>query len=259
MKSRLPAASVACIVWRPLLAKVITPSATLPSSSTFTLVSATEAPTTLARAFSAKRPKPPLPGTGCPIQRIALRSDRLSTVTVPSIIRLVRLATEPSKASFSGALTMRAFRPERSPDSIATKSPAEIEPSTRSPRQSNCPVAANEREIDGQASDRSMSPSCSVTWLAASSYLSTPSWILISENDTWFSAPGFIVRAIRSTNGVQLLSPPASLTTRICGRSIMTSAISKRRSNSGSRRRFAVSTSTCSAGSMVPPPFSPTL
>ena len=175
MKSRLPAASVACSVWRPLLANVITPSAALPSSSTFTLVSATEAPTTLARAFSAKRPNPPLPGTGCPIQRIALRSDRLSTVTVPSIIRLVRLATEPSKASFSGALTMRAFSPERSPDSIATKSPAEIEPSTRSPRQSNCPVAANEREIDGQASDRSMSPSCSVTWLAASSYFSTPS------------------------------------------------------------------------------------
>ena len=68
-----------------------------------------------------------------------------------------------------------------------------------------------------------------------------------------------MVRAIRSTNGVQLLSPPASLTTRICGRSIMTSAISKRRSSSGSRRKFAVSTSTCSAGSMVPPPFSPTL
>ena len=40
---------------------------------------------------------------------------------------------------------------------------AEIEPSTRSLRQSNCPVAANEREIDGQASERSMSPSCSET------------------------------------------------------------------------------------------------
>ena len=67
-----------------------------------------------------------------------------------------------------------------------------------------------------------------------------------------------MVRAMVSTNGVQLLSPLPSLTTRICGRSIMTSAISKRRSNSGSSRKFAVSTSTRSAGSVVPPPFSPT-
>ena len=72
---------------------------------------------------------------------------------------LVRLATVPSKASFSGALESRAFRPERSPDSAATKSLTLIEPSTRSPRQSNCPVAAKEREIDGQASDRSISSS----------------------------------------------------------------------------------------------------
>ena len=89
-------------------------------------------------------------------------------VTVPSIIRLVRLATVPSKASFSGGLASRAFRPERSPDSAAMKSLALIEPSTRSPRQSNCPVAAKEREIDGHASDRSMSPSVSETRLAAS-------------------------------------------------------------------------------------------
>ena len=67
------------------------------------------------------------------------------------------------------ALESRAFKPERSPDRAATKSLAEIEPSTRSPRQSNCPVAANEREIDGQASERSISPSFSETWLAASS------------------------------------------------------------------------------------------
>ncbi len=78
-------------------------------------------------------------------------------VRVPSIIMLVRSATVPSNASFSGALAIRAFRPERSPDRAAMKSLALIEPSTRSPRQSNCPVAANEREIDGHASDRSMS------------------------------------------------------------------------------------------------------
>ena len=70
----------------------------------------------------------------------------------------------------------------------------------------------------------------------------------ISENDTWFSAPGFIVRAMVSMNGVQLLSPSASRTTWICGRSIMTSAISNRRSNSGSSRKFAVSTSTAQRG-----------
>ncbi len=80
----------------------------------------------------------------------------------------------------------------------------------------------------------------------------------ISENDTWFSAPGFMVRAMVWTNGVQLLTPSADRVTRICGRSIMTSAISNRRSNRGSRRKFAVRTSTRSAGSAAPPPFSPT-
>src|ERR1700757_93336 len=54
----------------------MTPSATLPSSSTLTLVSAIDAPTTLARAFRAKRPKTPprggrrLPG---PLQGVAQR------------------------------------------------------------------------------------------------------------------------------------------------------------------------------------------
>ena len=79
----------------------------------------------------------------------------------------------------------------------------------------------------------------------------------ISENDTWLSAPGFIVRAMVWMKGVQLLSPSAVRMTWICGRSIITSAISKRCSSSGSSRRFAVSTSTRSAGSSVPP-FSPT-
>src|SRR5258705_51127 len=86
----------------------------LPSSSTLTLVSAIDGPTTLARAFSAKRPNPPLPGGAWPTQRKALRKDGLSIVSVPSIIVLVRLATLPSKASFSGALASRAFTPERS-------------------------------------------------------------------------------------------------------------------------------------------------
>jgi len=80
---------------------------------------------------------------------------------VPSIIMLVRLATVPSNASFKGALASRAFSPERSPERAARKSPILIEPSMRSPRQSNCPVAAKEREIEGHARERSMSPSVS--------------------------------------------------------------------------------------------------
>ena len=132
-------------------------------------MSAIDAPTTLARAFNAKRPKPPLAGCGWPVQRSALRKDGLSMVSVPSIIGLVRLATLPSKASLSGALAIRAFNPDRSPERAATKSEKLIEPSTRSPRQSNCPVAAKEREIEGQASDRSMSSNFSVPCVAASS------------------------------------------------------------------------------------------
>ncbi len=80
----------------------------------------------------------------------------------------------------------------------------------------------------------------------------------ISENDTWLSAPGFMVLTMVWMNGVQLLSPSAERTTRMAGRSIITSAISKRCINSGSSRKFAVSTSTCSAGSALAPPFNPT-
>ena len=57
-----------------------------------------------------------------PVQRSALRKEGLSMVSVPSIIGLVRSATLPSKASLSGALAIRAFSPERSPERAATKS-----------------------------------------------------------------------------------------------------------------------------------------
>ena len=67
-----------------------------------------------------------------------------------------------------------------------------------------------------------------------------------------------MVRAMVSMNGVQLLPPSASRTTRMFGRNIMTSAISNRCSKSGSSRKFAVRTSTDSAGSAVAPPFKPT-
>ena len=72
-----------------------------------------------------------------------------------------RVVIEPFDAP--SALASRALKPERSPESAARKSLIEMLPSTRWPRQSNCPVAANEREIDGQASDRSISSSASLT------------------------------------------------------------------------------------------------
>ena len=109
-----------------------------------------------------------MPGGGRPAQDSALRKDGLSMVSMPSIIMEVLSATVPSNATFRGSLESRAFSPERSPDSAARKSLAEIEPSTRWPRQSNWPVAAKEREIEGQASDRSMSSSFSSARLPAS-------------------------------------------------------------------------------------------
>ena len=72
------------------------------------------------------------------------------------------------------------------------------------------------------------------------------------------SAPGFIVRAMVWMKGVQLLSPSGFRLTWMCGRSSVRSAISNRCSKSGNRRRLAVSTSTWSAGSAVPPPLRPT-
>ena len=145
----------------------MTPSATLPSSSTLTLVSAIEAPTTLARAFSAKRPKPPLPGGAWPVQRSALRSEVEvdGQRCLPSSCWCGRRRcrrTPVSAARWRAAPSGRSGRRT----SAATKSLALMLPSTRSPRQSNCPVAAKEREIDGQASDRSISSSVSVSWLA---------------------------------------------------------------------------------------------
>src|SRR5258707_984542 len=114
-----------------------------------TLVSAIDAPTTLARARRGRRPNPPLPGGAWPAQRNALRNDMLSTVSVPSIIEEERLATVPSNASFSGALASRAVTPDRSPERAATKPLELIEQPTRSPRQANCPGAAKERAHGG--------------------------------------------------------------------------------------------------------------
>ena len=121
-----------------------------------TLVSAIEVSVAFARAFNEKRPKPAPFGRSCPAQRSVSRSDAESTVRLPSSAMFSRLTTVPSKASLTGALDKRARKPERSPESAEAKLATLMLPSIRSPRQVNSPVAAKEREIDGQASDTSM-------------------------------------------------------------------------------------------------------
>jgi hypothetical protein len=86
-----------------------------------------------------------------------------STVRLPSTVRFELLATVPSNASLSGALERRARKPERSPERAEAKLAMLTPPSMRSPRQLNSPVAANEREIEGQASDTSMPVAVSET------------------------------------------------------------------------------------------------
>ena len=140
----------------------MTPSATLPSSSTLTLVSAIEGPTTLARAFSAKRPNPPVPGGAPPdpaqgvAQRRAVDGQRAFHHHAGAVGDACR-RTPASAARWKAAPSGRNGRPTTRRGSRWR----EIAPSTRSPRQSNCPVAANEREIDGHASERSISSSFS--------------------------------------------------------------------------------------------------
>src|SRR5262249_56441633 len=83
VRSSVSAARVPCNVCRPSAAKVSTPSAELPSSSTLTLDRLIVPPTTLVRALIANRPKPP-PGNGfCPDQIRALRNEGASAANVP--------------------------------------------------------------------------------------------------------------------------------------------------------------------------------
>src|SRR5476651_324962 len=86
----------ACSVLRPSVAKVSTPSAVLPSSSTLTLESPIVPPITLACALIAKRPNPP-PGSGfCPIHVNTWRIDAESAASVPSILRVGMTLMAPS-------------------------------------------------------------------------------------------------------------------------------------------------------------------
>ena len=197
MKSRLPAASVACTVWRPLLAKVMTPSAALPSSSALTF-SATDRRRHW-RAFNAKR-RTRRRRRCCPVQRSALRSER-STVTVPSSsgwcgwrpCRRRRQAAPGQKPRLR-----RSARRQQRHESLALTRPSTTlaAPSVCRSRQTSARSGAGQRidiaEISGIA----------VRVL----YFSTPSWMRISENDL----------VLRGLHGVAMVSTMASGCSRHC-------------------------------------------
>ena len=138
---------------------------TPPSSSTSTLVSASEGAARHWRAGLQREAAEPAVAAGeggldpVAAQRVAQELAESAVKRAFHHQRWRGLGHRAVERDFQGLAGSRAFRPERSPDKAARKSLAEIEPSTRWPRQSNCPVAAKEREIEGQASDRSMSSS----------------------------------------------------------------------------------------------------
>src|SRR5690242_7243123 len=118
-------------------------------------------PVKLVCAFNAKGPMPE-PGRGARLaQREAARNDLPSTASVPSILNEGFWLIAPSKASLNGLPESRSFRPERSPDSAANRSPAVALASNASPRQMKRPVAPKLRAIDGQANDSVTSDSSS--------------------------------------------------------------------------------------------------
>ncbi|CEG07140.1 hypothetical protein BN961_00521 [Afipia felis] len=147
--------------------KVSTPSAALPSSEVVTLVSATELPTTLARAFSENGPNPLLPGSSCPAQRVRPRSEAVLAVSVPSSSRLERLVMVPSNDSFSGVPESLTFRPDFSPPTAAIKSAIVKLPSSCSLCQVAWPCREKLREPDGSEIVRSMPPTVSFAWFLA--------------------------------------------------------------------------------------------
>src|SRR5262249_57758316 len=96
---------------RPSAAKVSTPSAELPSSSTLTLDRLIVPPKTFVRALIANRPNPP-PGNGfCPDQMRALRNDGASAARGPSIFRAGLKLTAPSNSAFIAEPATRRFPP----------------------------------------------------------------------------------------------------------------------------------------------------
>src|SRR5436309_15946757 len=97
----------------------------------------------------------PEPGRGARFaQRSASRSDLPSSASVPSILNEGFWLIAPSKASLNGLPATRSFKPERSPERAASRSPAFALASKTSPRHVKRPVAPDERAIDGQADDK---------------------------------------------------------------------------------------------------------
>ena len=171
-----------CRVCRPSVAKVSTPSAVLPSSSTLTLDRPIVPPITLACALMAKWPKPP-PGSGfCPTQVSALRSDAASAASVPSILRVGLTLIAPSKAALIGVPATRSFTPVRLPASAAGKSPSVSVTSSGSSCQTKWPVAPKLLEIDGHASEKATSLSVSSTLFCLLRTNTVPFSMRISEN-----------------------------------------------------------------------------
>ena len=171
-----------CRVCRPSVAKVSTPSAVLPSSSTLTLDRPIVPPITLACALMAKWPKPP-PGSGfCPTQVSALRNEAASAASVPSILRVGLTLIAPSKAALIGVPAIRSFTPVRLPASAAGKSPSVSVTSSGSSCQTKRPVAPKLLEIDGQASEKATSLSVSSTLFCLLRTSTVPFSMRISEN-----------------------------------------------------------------------------
>ena len=242
-----------CRVCRPSVAKVSTPSAVLPSSSTLTLDKPIVPPITLACALMAKWPKPP-PGSGfCPTQVSALRSDAASAASVPSILRVGLTLIAPSKAALIGLPAIRSFTPVRLPASAAGKSPSVSVTSSGSSCQTKRPLAPKLLEIDGHASEKAASLSVSSILFCLLRTNTVPFSMRISENAARRGKSLLLLRASASIRPDQLDVPFGSKSIAMVGRSSATSEISTRPSSSGKKRNRAVSRSAVSAGRFSSP------
>src|SRR3569623_1005076 len=131
------------------------------------LGSATELPTTLARAFSENGPKPLAPGSSCPAQRVRPRNEAVSALSVPSSSRLERVVMVPSKDSFSGVPESFTFQPDISPPTAAMKSAMVKLPSSCALCQVDWPRTEKAREPAGSETASSIPPTVSLAWFLA--------------------------------------------------------------------------------------------
>src|ERR1043166_5948612 len=257
VKSSSSAASVACSMRRPSVAKAITPSALLPSISTLTDVSATVPPSTSMWALRAKRPNPP-PGSGLrPPKPSALRRESVSAAREPSRRNVGVRVRWPSKAALNGAPLRRTLTPARAPVSAATRSAMVALASIVWLRHTKRPVAAKLRAIAGQASDICTPERFSSMPCISSRKMTAPSVMRISEMVVTRSA-GVSVRAsfCERLDQLELPSAPMITATRACESE--RSEAPMRPNNSGTSRKRARSSSAASAGSLSLAPASTT-